>query len=615
MLKEMLGHLYGRLFNRGQSRAAAGGAVPQERLFEGIACMQRGDLAGAERTYRAILGEDPGHAQALHLLGYVVGLQGRWDESVALLTEATGLSQDDADLRFNLARSLRAQRRLEEAGQSLREALRLRPHFVEAWVTLGDILVERGRLDEAEDCYREGLLAGPEFAEGHYNYGNLLHREGRIAEAIASYRTAVEIRPDFVRAHSNLVYALNFSDDYSPEEIFHEHVAWARRHADPLSASAKPHANLREPGRVLRVGYVSPNFRDHAVTYFFEPVLMRHDPARVTVCCYSDVERPDSYTERLRSYQCVWRETFGLSDDAVADMVRKDGIDILVDLTGHTDGHRLLVFARRPAPLQITWNGYANTTGMSAMDYRVTDAYADPPGATDHLHSERLIRLPEIYMPFLPPAGSPEVCPPPILRNGYPTFGSFNAISKLGPRVIEVWCRLLQRVPQARLLLFTVPEGRARKRLEDSFASHGIDAGRIEFRGRLPFAEFLGAHAEADVALDPFPFAGTTTTCHSLWMGVPVVSLAGRSHVSRVGVSMLSNLKLERLVARDEEDYIAIAAELVQDADELSALRIDLRSRMAASPNTDGARLTRFLEQAYAAIWAEYCMRANTGHP
>ncbi|MDH5536915.1 MAG: tetratricopeptide repeat protein [Betaproteobacteria bacterium] len=607
MLKGVLGEIFRRIAGHGGRPAAGSGPDAEASLAHGLGCHQRGDLAGAEQAYRAALKDRPGHGQALHLLGHVLGLRGKLEESVELLSRAAALLHDDADVQFNLAQTLSAQDRVREAEQALRRALRIQPRFVGAWVSLAGVLIERGSLDQAEDCYREALDIDPAFAEGHYNLGNLLHREGRIAESIACYRKSIELRPDFVRAHSNLVYALNFSDEYSPEQIFREHLEWARCHAEPLNPGIRPHPNSQQADRLLRIGYVSPNFRSHAVSYFFEPVLMNHDPGRVAVYCYSDVERSDRSTERLRGYRSTWREIAGESDDAVAEMVRRDGIDILVDLTGHTDGHRLLVFARKPAPLQLTWNGYANTTGMAAMDYRITDAYADPLGTTEHLHSERLIRLPQIYMAFKPPVESPDVGPLPVFAKGHATFGSFNAISKLTPRVIEVWSRLLREVADARLLLLTAPEGRTRERLRDAFARHGVDPGRIDFRDRLPFPEFLAAQLEVDVALDPFPFSGTTTTCHSLWMGVPVVTLAGKSHVSRVGVSMLSNLKLERLVARDDQDYVEIAAALTRETGELASLRAALRDRMANAPNTNGARLTRFLEQAYVTIWAEYC--------
>ena len=307
-----------------------------------------------------------------------------------------------------------------------------------AWLALAEVMADVHRLDDAEDCYLRALEFNPDFAEAHYNYGNLLHRVGRIDESLLQYRAAIRLKPDFVRAHSNLVFVLNYSDQVSPEEIFDEHREWARRHADPLTAAVRPHPNPRTGGRALRVGYVSPDFREHAVTCFFESTLAHHDPGRVAAYCYSDVERPDAYTDRLRHSACAWRDIAGQGDESVADLVRSDAIDILVDLTGHTDNHRLLMFARKPAPVQVTWNGYPNTTGMLAMDYRITDARADPPGTTEHLYTENLMRLPEIYMAFTPPAAGPEVSPTPVLKTGHITLGSFNALFKVTARAIQI---------------------------------------------------------------------------------------------------------------------------------------------------------------------------------
>ncbi|MBI2296310.1 MAG: tetratricopeptide repeat protein [Betaproteobacteria bacterium] len=583
----------------------------QDRLTDALDRQQRGDLSGAEQAYRSILRGEPRHFQALHLLGHVLTLQARFGEAVEVLSRVAALAPEDAEARFNLARALRAQGRSREAEQALRGALRLQARFTAAWLSLAGVLSDGENLDEAEDCYRAALELEPELAEAQYNYGNLLHREGRIEEAIGRYRKALELKPDFVRAHSNLIYALNFSADYSPEQIFGEHVEWARRHAKPLASGIRPHANSRRPHRVLRVGYVSANFRDHAVTYFFEPVLMHHEPGRVAVHCYSDVRQPDGHTERLRRYRCVWRDIAGQGDEAVAELVRSDEIDILVDLTGHTDNHRLLVFARKPAPVQVTWNGYANTTGMETMDYRITDSFADPPGMTEHLHSEKLVRLPEIYMAFMPPASSPGVGPTPALANGYITFGSFNALAKITPQVVRTWSKILHALPTSRLLMLTVPQGRTHARVLEEFAAHGITSARLEFQRRLPFQQFLAAHGRADVALDPFPFHGTTTTCQTLWMGVPVITLAGRSHVSRVGATMLSSVGLAQCIAGDEEQYVARAVARAGDVRLLQELRAGMRQRMLGSPLTHGERLTRYLEDAYAKMWEDYCRQSS----
>jgi predicted O-linked N-acetylglucosamine transferase (SPINDLY family) len=616
MLKKFFRHMLTRsaqsASNASGLQTSRGPAWPAERLGHALERQARGDLNGAEKAYRLILAEQPEYPAALHLLGHVLILQGRTAEAVPVLSRAAVLMPEDADVSFNLAHALQREGRLPAAEQALQSAVASRPKFVAAWLSLAGVMMEADRLDGAEDCFRRTLEIEPGFAEAHYNYGNLLHREGRIGEAIMHYRAAVDLKPDFVRAHSNLVYALNFSNELSPREVFDEHREWARRHADPLAATVRPHPNPRTMGRPLRVGYVSANFRDHAVTYFFESTLMHHDPERVSSYCYSDVERPDACTERLRRAACVWRDITGQDDESVAELVRRDGIDILVDLTGHTENHRLLTFARKPAPLQVTWNGYANTTGMSAIDYRITDALADPPGMTEHLHSEKLVRLPEIYMAFTPPAASPDVSAAPMLAAGHISFGSFNALSKVTPQVIRVWSDILRAIPRARLLMFTVPAGRTRDRLFREFASHGISDARLELIPKLPFQQFLAAHSRVDIALDPFPFSGTTTTCQTLWMGIPVVTLAGTSHVSRVGVTMLSSVGLEQCVAGDENDYVSTAVALATDTSGLQKVRSGLRERMLLSPLAHGARLTRFLEDAYAKMWEDYC-RGSAG--
>ena len=583
---------------------------PVEGLQVGLEREQQGDVTGAEQAYRSVLDRQPKHPAALHLLGHVLTAQGRTGEALTVLSRAAALSPDDPDVQFNLADALRREGRMHAAEDALRRAVALRPEFAAAWLGLAGVMMGLDRLDDAEDCFIRALALEPGLSEAHYNYGNLLHREGRIAEALRQYRTAIDLKPDFMRAHSNLVFALNYSDDISPEEIFEEHRDWGRRHADPLTAAARPHPNPRTVGRVLRVGYVSPDFRDHAVTYIFESTLANHDRRRVLAYCYSDVERPDDHTERLRRSACAWRDIAGQDDEAVAELVRNDAIDILVDLAGHTDNHRLLLFARKPAPVQVSWNGYPNTTGMRAIDYRITDARADPPGTTEHLYSEKLVRLPEVYVAFTLPRVSPEVSPPPVLETGQITLGSFNAVFKVTPWAIKVWSRLLHELSDSRLLIFAVPAGRTRERILREFARHGIGEARLELAPRLPMAEFLNAHARVDIALDTFPYSGTTTTCQTLWMGVPVITLAGKSLVSRVGVTMLASVGLENCVAVDEADYVRKAIALAGDRDRLRELRLGMRHRMAVSPLTDGARFASFLEDAYAEMWERYCRDA-----
>ena len=329
--------------------------------------------------------------------------------------------------------------------------------------------------------------------------------------------------------------------------------------------------------------------------------------AAIDVTLYADVARPDDYSARLQSYGAHWRDTVGRSDEALAALVREDGIDILVDLSGHTPGHRLLAFARKPAPVQVTWNGYPNTTGMAAIDHRITDALCDPPGATEHLHRETLVRLPAIYMAWQPPADAPAVAPLPAQTRHAVTFGSFNSCYKITPALIALWSRLLARAPASRLMLLTIDGAVATTRIRDLFAANGVDAARLDIRPRVTHEEFLALHGEVDVALDAFPYHGTTTTCFSLWMGVPVVTRAGAVHAARVGASLLTNVGLPELVAHSDDEYVDIAARLAGDLPQLAALRAGLRERMTHSPLTDGRACARNLEHALRQMWMAWC--------
>jgi protein O-GlcNAc transferase len=582
------------------SRRARGGEAPT--LDRAIALLEEGRLESAESVLRALCITAPEQFQPRYLLGYVLYRETKLDAAVAVLEQAIEISQSSADAYYALGRAQIDRSRFADAVTVLRRAVELAPARAPAWLSLADALAAAGEVDPAEDCYLRALALAPELAEVHYGYADLVFRLGRADEAIEHYRKALELKPRFKAAHTNLIYAMNFSDAPAAQEIFREHVAWAQNYAEHLTPAPEPPRRTARIDKRLRIGYVSPNFRDHAVTYFFEPVMRHHDSDAVAVYCYSDVRVPDPRTERLRRYRCVWRDTASLSDEELVRLVRDDGIDILVDLTGHTKGDRLLAFARRAAPVQITWNGYMNTTGMSAMDYRITDVYADPPGTTDRFHTEMLLRMPEIFEPFEEPADGARIGPLPMLERGFVTFASFNAVTKLTPRMLGLWAGILYAVPSSRLLMLAVPEGRTQRRIKEIMAQHGIDGSRLDVRGRVSHSEFIGAHNETDIALDTYPFHGVTTTAHTLWMGMPVVTLAGRSHGARVGVSMLTNVGLSHLIATSDEYYVSLAADLAHDVPQLLELRANLRERMRQAPNMDGARFTRFLEEAYLRI-------------
>ena len=564
-------------------------------------------LEEAEAMLRSVCIADPEAFEPRYLLGCTLFHRKNFGAADAIFEQAIERSPSSHEAQYMLGRVRIERRVFQEATIALRRATELAPSWAPAWLSLADALAALGKLDEAEDHYLHALKLAPELAQIHYEYANLLLRLSRVDEAIAHYRRALALKPGFKGAETNFIYALNFTDAWSPDDVFRAHLAWAQRYTEPITAAAQPHTRITRADPRLRVGYVSANFRDHPVTWFFEPVLRHHDTTAFAVYCYSDVRVPDARTERLRRYACVWRDTAKLDDEELVQLVRDDRIDILVDLTGHTQGDRLPAFAQRPAPLQITWNGYVNTTGMSAIDYRITDVYADPPGMTERFHIERLLRMPEIFEPFEIPVDDVLVAPLPAFARGHVTFGSFNTATKITARMLALWASILHAVANARLLMIAMPEGRTHERIKATFAQHGIDAGRLDLRGRLSHAEFIVAHHEVDIALDTFPFNGCTTTSHALWMGVPVVTLAGRTHVSRVGLSMLTNVGLSRLAATNEEQYVSLATDLARDLPQLEHLRATLRGRMQHSPNMDGARFTRLLEEAYRRIWADHC--------
>ncbi len=575
-------------------------------LEEALALVDQERFVEAEAALREICIARPDDFDPRLSLGRVLYRQKKHGAAIVVLGQALECKPESTDARYLLGRALIDNEQYGAALDALRRVTSVAPTWAPGWLALADALKGAGHFDAAEDHYLRALELAPGFAAAASDYGVLLELLARGTEALRYYRRAIEIKPDFRIAHSNLVFALTRSDSVAPEEVFQEHLEWARRHAEHLTAAARPHAKRTRAGR-LRVGYVSPDFRDHPVAYFVEPVLQHYDRSAFETYCYCDVRVPDERTRRLRECASVWRDTRALDDEALAKLVKDDRIDILVDLTGHTRDHRLLVFARRPAPIQVTWMGYPNTTGLSAVDYRISDRYADPPGMTETLHTERLMRMPEIYMPFAVPLEDAPVQRPPVLERGYVTFGSFNAAAKLTDTMLRVWSRVLRGVPTARLLILDVPEGRARERIVALLAQEGVERTRIELRARLSYREFWDAYNDVDIALDTHPCSGTTTTAHTLWMGVALVTLPGRAHASRVATTMLTNAGLARFAAASEDDYVQIAIDLAKGAALLVELRASMRERLLRSPNMDGTRFTRFLEAAYQRAWKDWC--------
>jgi predicted O-linked N-acetylglucosamine transferase (SPINDLY family) len=503
------------------------------------------------------------------------------------------------------------EKRVEDAIDVLQQLVELHPGSAKAHRDLGAAYLRVDRLDEAHAAHVKALELRPRFGDAYASLGDVYHIPGKVDEAIACSRRALSLKPGSAKIHSNLLLTLNYHRKLDPKSIFDEHVRWAQQHAAPLEATLRPHDNPVNPDRQLRIGYVSPDFRRHSVNFFAEPIFSNHDRTAFNVTCYSDVTRPDAHTQRISEMCDHWRDIRDMSDDEVAAQVREDKIDILIDLAGHTGGNRLGVFARKPAPVQVTYLGYPNTTGMRVMDFRITDAAADPPGASDQLHSEQLVRLPN-FLCYNPPADAPEPSPPPIAKNGYVTFGCFNILAKVTPDAMSLWAKIMTVLPNSRLVMkdrigsFASP---ARRRyVQDIFAYHRIQPDRIELLEKEPdFASHLKTYERVDVMLDPYPYNGTTTTCESLWMGVPVITLAGNRHAARVGVSVMTAAGFPEFIAPSIEAYARTAVILARDPARLQVLRQTLRAKLRSSALLDGKRITAALEHRFRMMWHRWC--------
>ncbi len=565
------------------------------------------DLPGAEECYRKTLDSDPDHAQARYNLGNVLNKRNRHEEALDHLRVAARVFPNDYRVHFALGVSLKACGDLGGAIAAQRRAVALNPGYADAQNVLGVALQEAGERSAAMHCYEAALRADPRHAFAANNMGAMLLARARVAEARDFFHRSMEAQPDWATPHSNLLFAMNY-DVTDSKALIEAHRAWSAVHA--AARESQPFGNSPEPGRRLRVGYVSPDFRVHSVEWFIAGPLACHDRTGYDVYCYANVPKPDGTTERLRALGVTWRNVHGVSDDDAEKMIREDNVDVLVDLTGHTSDNRLTLFARRLAPVQVTWLGYPNTTGMTAMDYRLTDAWADPPGITDAWHTEQLVRLPRIFLCYTPSPDAPAVSAPPFREGGSITFGSFNTLPKLSPAAVATWSAILRAVPGSRLILKStaLQEAETRARIEDRFSASGVAPERVKLYARFPAqADHLRLYAEMDIALDTFPYNGTTTTCEALWMGVPVITLAGGLHAGRVGVSLLNQIGLEELIAHDADEYVRIAVSLASDPGRMADLRQGLRERMRTSALCDAAGFTRDLEAAYREMWRQWC--------
>jgi len=600
---------------------------------------RQGRLPDAERLYRDILSVEPSHRDALHLLGVAAYQGGRHAEALDLIRRAIALDgshatfhnslgavhqalgdlpsavaayrtslmldMDHADAHGNLALALRQMGHLAEAVATLRRAVMLAPRNPVLLNSLGVSLRAIGSVAESVECYRRALAAREDFWEAHSNLGNLLKDQCLFDAALVHYQRAIELAPDKPIVRSNLLCALQYRAGTGPGDLAAAHAEFERAFGEPLRTSWRPHDNDPDPERSLRVGFLSPDLHRHPVGYFLVGVLEHLDPAEAEAFCYSTSTSPDDLTARLRA-RSTWHDVHSLSDDAIAERIRSDAIDILVDLAGHTGNNRILVLARKPAPVQITWAGYVGTTGLAAIDYLLADRHEIPPGAEAH-YRERVLRMPDAYVCYDAPA-APPVGPLPALEGGRVTFGSFSNPGKLGPQVAVPWAKILHRVPGSRLLLKYkgLDDPVHAGRITAMFAEQGIDRDRLILEGDAPQSELLGHYDRVDVALDPFPYGGGVTTLEALWMGVPVVTCPGDTFAGRHALTHLSAVGLTETIARDLDHYVDVAATLAGDLPALAGLRSGLRDRMAASPVCDARRFTRHLHGVLRGVWRQW---------
>ncbi len=565
-----------------------------------------GRLAETEACCRRALEFNPNYVEAHITLGNTLNYLGRLEEAEASYRRAIQLNPDIAEAHSNLGKILCDMGRLNESESSCRRALEIKPDYAEAHYNMGNTLKDMRRLKEAEASYRRALEINPEYVEAYSNLGNILKDLSRLQEAEACYRSALEIRPDHADLYNNLLFCLTHNFTVDAEKLFYNYCRFGEQFESPFRFKYPEHTNLRNPVRSLRIGFVSADLRDHAMSYFIEPVLVHLSThPKLSLHAYSNHVIEDPVTVRLRNYFAEWHLIVGLSDAALDEKIRADSIDILIDLSGHTAGNRLLTFARKPAPVQASWMGFPATTGLRAMDYYLADRYFLPDETYWAQFTEKIVFLPA-SAPFVPFKEAPSVNELPVIKNGYMTFGSFNRSCKLSPSVITIWARLLRALPDSRIVLGAVPQD-GHDTLIDWFAKEGIEQARMSFKPLCSMEDYLGLHHQVDICLDTLPFNGGTTTCHALWMGVPTLTIAGSTPPGMTGAAILGNVGLESFVARDTEDFVRKGLYWAKELESLANIRSSLRQRFDQSALGQPVLIAEGLERAFRIMWQRWC--------
>lgn len=571
-----------------------------------------GDIEQGVAYYKKALYYNWHYADAMYNLGVAYGEMLKFDMAIVFYELAFHFNSQCAEACNNLGVIYKDRENLDKAVECYQMALSIKPSFSQSLNNLGVVFTVQGKMDAAASMIEKAIIANPTYAEAYNNLGVLYRDAGEISRSIEAYEQCLKIDPDSRNAGQNRLLAMNYINEGDDDKLYEAHRDWGQRFMR-LYSQYTSWDNPKDPERPLVVGYVSPDFFTHSVSYFIEAPLAHHDSMSFKVIIYSAVVKADAKTLRFREKVIkkggMWRDIYGIDEKKVAQMVREDKVDIFVELTGHTANNKLGTMACRPAPLQVTWIGYPNTTGLPTIDYRITDAFADPPD-TRQKHVEELVRLPDSFLCYTPSSEAGSVSAAPALSNGFVTFGSFNNLAKITPKVLQVWAKILCAVPNSRLVVKCKPFccDSIRHKFLSTLEQLGVEPVRVDL---LPLIllnhDHLQAYALMDVSLDTFPYAGTTTTCESLFMGVPCVTMAGNVHAHNVGVSLLSKVGLGNLVAETEDQYVELAIQLASDVSALSNLRMTLRDLMIKSPVCDGAKFTLGLEEAYRNIWHRYC--------
>lgn len=561
---------------------------PADPLQDALHLHGAGRLDEALQAYQAILLESPEHPDALHLSGIVLHQQGRHEPALAMMEKAVRLLPQHSGYHYNYGVVLQELLRIPEAEGAYRHAIALDPQNISAWVNLGNLLADDGRLGESANCHRNALQLQPDAAEHHIRLGRSLRLMGDIEGALSHLGSALNREPHNELAHSSLLFTSQYESGIGLAELHRRHLRWAERFPRP-AVSGPATGGDRSTDRPLRVGFLSPDLGNHPVGIFLAPLLERlKGSSRVVTVCFNDQKKQDEFRARNRAAAAEWHDIAGLSDDALEALLKESDLDILIELAGHTDSNRLPLLARKPVPIQISWAGYVGTTGLEAIDYLLTDALHSPDG-TENFHSETLLRFPCDYIPYEPPPYSPPVSPLPLRERGYPTFGCLNNPTKLTTDTIRLWSDLLNALPRARLLLKYkgMDDPAVQDRIRGLFRVRGITPDRIDMLGGTTHVEHLVVFGQVDVALDPIPYSGGLSTCEAIWMGVPVVTRPGDNFASRHSLSHLTNAGLPDTVARDDEDYLRIAIDLVTHPERLEARRASMREGIRRSPLCD----------------------------